>query len=164
MVKGYGKYYEIVLEKDFFEESKRSKKFVCYFYRDSIFRCKIIDKYLEILVFKNVEIKFVKINVEKCSFLVERFRIVVLFILCIVIDGKIIDYIVGFDELGGVDDFFIEMMEWRLGRVGVINYQGDLVNLLEFGEKKKGGILGFSKIFKIIKGRDDDDSSDEDDW
>lgn len=164
MAKGHGKYYEIAAEKEFFEESKRSKKLVCHFYRDSTFRCKIIDKHLEILAPKHVETKFVKINAEKCPFLVERLKIVVLPTVCIAIDGKTTDYIVGFDELGGVDDFPTEMMEWRLGRAGAINYQGDLLNPPEFGEKKKGGILGYSKTAKTIKGRDDDDSSDEDDW
>ena len=34
--------------------------------------------------------------------------------------------IVGFDQLGGHDDFSQEMLEWRLGISKVINYKGDL--------------------------------------
>ena len=33
--------------------------------------------------------------------------------------------VVGFDQLGGHDDFSTEMMEWRLGVAGAINYKGD---------------------------------------
>ncbi|KAK3100230.1 hypothetical protein FSP39_016666 [Pinctada imbricata] len=162
---GHGKYYEIATEKDFFDECKKSKKVVCHFYRDSTFRCKIIDKHLNILAPKHIETKFIKINAEKCPFLVERLRIVVLPTLCVAIDGKTTDYVVGFDDLGGVDDFPTEMLEWRLGRAQVINYNGDLLNPPEFGEnKKKTGILGYAKTNKTIRGRDDDDSSDEDDW
>ncbi|XP_062604928.1 thioredoxin domain-containing protein 9-like [Saccostrea cucullata] len=163
LAKGHGKYYEIATEKDFFDECKRSKKVVCHFYRDSTFRCKIVDKHLEILAPKHVETKFIKINAEKCPFLVERLRIVVMPTICVAMDGKTTDYIVGFDDLGGVDDFPTEMLEWRLGRAQAISYQGDLLNPPEIGEKK-GGILGFSKTKKTIKGRDDDASSDEDDW
>ncbi|XP_048772184.1 thioredoxin domain-containing protein 9-like [Ostrea edulis] len=164
LAKGHGKYYEIAAEKEFFDETKRSKKVVCHFYRDSTFRCKIVDKHLEILAPKHVETKFIKINAEKCPFLIERLRIVVMPTICIAVDGKTSDYIVGFDDLGGTDDFPTEMLEWRLGRAGAIDYQGDLLNPPEIGAKKKGGILGFSKTSKTIKGRDDDASSDEDDW
>ena len=166
MASGHGKYFEIATEKDFFEECKKSKKVVCHFYRDSTFRCKIIDKHLEILAPKHIETKFIKINAEKCPFLVERLRIVVLPTLCVAIDGKTTDYIVGFDDLGGVDDFPTEMLEWRLGRAQVINYNGDLLNPPEFGENKKktGGILGYAKTGKTIRGGDRDESSDEDDW
>lgn len=36
-------------------------------------------------------------------------------------------YIIGFDELGGRDDFSTEMLEWRLGCSGVIDYTGNLL-------------------------------------
>ena len=34
-----------------------------------------------------------------------------------------VDYIVGFDDLGGTDDFSTDMMEWRIARADVINYR-----------------------------------------
>lgn len=159
---GHGKYYEIANEKEFFDECKKSKQVVCHFYRDSTFRCKIIDKHLAILAPKHLETKFIKINVEKCPFLVERLRIVVLPTLCIAKDGKTTDYIVGFDDLGGKDDFPTEMIEWRLGVATIINYSGDLLTPPGGKPTKKPGILGHQK--KIIRGGDAGDSSDEDDW
>lgn len=123
---GHGEYTEITTEKEFFDESKKSKNLVCHFYRDTTFRCKIVDKHLAILAPKHLETKFIRINVEKCPFLVERLRIKVLPTICIAKDGKTTDYIVGFDDLGGSDDFPIEMLEWRLGRAEVIQYSGSL--------------------------------------
>uniref|UniRef100_A0A8D2JTR5 Thioredoxin domain containing 9 n=1 Tax=Theropithecus gelada TaxID=9565 RepID=A0A8D2JTR5_THEGE len=46
--KGHGEYREIPSERDFFQEVKESEKVVCHFYRDSAFRCKILDTHLMI--------------------------------------------------------------------------------------------------------------------
>ena len=43
--------------------------------------------------------------------------------------------IVGFDQLGGHDNFSTAMLEWRLGISKVINYKGDL--------SEPPGLLGF---------------------
>ena len=43
-------------------------------------------------------------------------------VLMMIIQVK--DYIVGFDELGGEDDFDSEILEWRLGTAGVVDYTG----------------------------------------
>lgn len=165
MANGHGQYSEVANEKEFFDTCKKSKKVVCHFYRDSTFRCKIIDKHLEILAAKHIETKFIKINAEKCKFLVDRLRIVVLPTICIALDGKTQDYIVGFDDLGGSDEFPTEMLEWRLGCTDVINYQGDLTNPPKFGTQQKStSVFGFVKTNKTIKDGNAGDSSDEDDW
>lgn len=162
---GHGKYQEVADEKEFFDACKKSKKVICHFYRDSTFRCKVVDKHMELLAPKHIETRFIKINAEKCKFLVERLRIVVLPTICIAIDGKTQDYIVGFDDLGGIDDFPTEMLEWRLGRAQAINYQGDLLQPPKIaGEKKDSSVFGFVKTKKTIKDTQGDDSSDEDDW
>lgn len=69
MQQGHGEYTEIAEEKDFFEIAKKSSNFVCHFYRDDFFRCKVVDKHLHILARKHMETKFCKINAEKCPFL-----------------------------------------------------------------------------------------------
>lgn len=162
---GHGKYEELKDEKEFFDACKKSKNVVCHFYRDSTFRCKVVDKHMQILAPKHIETRFVKINAEQSKFLVERLRIVVLPTICIAKDGKTKDYIVGFDELGGVDDFPTEMLEWRLGRAEAINYDGDLLNPPKVGSYKKDtSVFGFVKTKKTIKDGQADDSSDEDDW
>ena len=82
-------------------------------------------------------------------------------------DGKTVDYIVGFDDLGGTDEFPTEMMEWRIARADVINYSGDLMTppVASSDASKKASILGGHKPQKIIResGRGAD-SSDDDDW
>lgn len=157
---GHGQYEEIADEKQFFEVTKKSKKVVCHFYRESTFRCKIVDKHLAILAAKHLEARFVKINVEKCHFLVERLRIKVMPTICLAKDGKTVDYIVGFDDLGNTDDFSTELMEWRIARADVLNYSGDLLTPPGVGASSKKAVLGHVQK-KTIRGRDDDDSDDD---
>jgi len=162
---GHGQYSEVPDEKAFFDACKKSKRVVCHFYRDSTFRCKIIDNHLQTLAHKHMETKFIKIDAEKSKFLVERLRIVVLPTVCVAIDGKTKDYIVGFDDLGGVDDFPTEMLEWRLGVANGINYDGDLTTPPQVGKQKRDtSVFGFVKTKKTIKDGRGDDSSDDDDW
>ncbi|PAA90154.1 hypothetical protein BOX15_Mlig033109g2, partial [Macrostomum lignano] len=167
---GHGRYFEISNEKEFFEEGKKSRNLVCHFYRDSTFRCKIFDKHLAILAPRHVECKFIKLSVDKAPFLTQRLNIRVIPTLCIVRQEKTKDYIVGFDDLGGRDDFSTEMLEWRLGRSEVIDYKGDLMNPPDQQTAASGGksggaasILGAGRQ-KKVRGGGDDDSSDEDDW
>uniref|UniRef100_A0A2K6M6N1 Thioredoxin domain-containing protein n=1 Tax=Rhinopithecus bieti TaxID=61621 RepID=A0A2K6M6N1_RHIBE len=136
--KGHGEYREIPSERDFFQEVKESKKVVCHFYRDSAFRCKILDRHLAILL-----------------------RIKVIPTLALVKDGKTQDYVVGFTDLGNTDDFTTESLEWRLGCSDILNYSG---NLMEppFQNQKKFG-TNFTKLEKkTIRGKKYDSDSDDD--
>lgn len=53
---------------------------------------------------------------EKSTFLAEKLRITVLPTLALIQKGKVEDYVVGFDELGGKDDFDTQTLEERLIR------------------------------------------------
>ncbi|XP_020791963.1 thioredoxin domain-containing protein 9 [Boleophthalmus pectinirostris] len=159
--KGHGEYREIPSEKDFFSEVKESKKVVCHFYRDSTFRCNILDKHLSILAKKHVETKFLKLNVEKAPFLTERLRVKVIPTLALLIDGKTKDYVVGFSDMGNTDEFSTEMLEWRLGCADVINYSG---NLMEPPTQTKNSATKFTKVEKkTIRGRGYDSDTDSED-
>lgn len=125
--RGHGQYTEIAEEKEFFDVCKKSKRVVCHFYRDSTFRCKIVDKHLGLLAPKHLETRFVKISVDRAPFLCQRLPIKVLPTMACVVDGKTKEYIKGFDELGGHDEFSTEMLEWRLGVAGVLDYSGNLL-------------------------------------
>lgn len=158
--KGHGEYREIPSEKEFFSEVKESKNVVCHFYRNSTFRCKILDKHLAILAKKHVETKFIKLNVEKAPFLTERLRIKVIPTLALVVDGKTKDYVVGFTDLGNTDEFSTEMLEWRLGCADVINYSG---NLMEPPTATQRPGTKFTKVDKkTIRGRGYDSDSEDD--
>ncbi|XP_038063324.1 thioredoxin domain-containing protein 9-like [Patiria miniata] len=157
----HGTYQELPDEKAFFDQCKKSEKVVCHFYRDGAFRCKIVDKHLGLLAPKHLETRFLKINAEKSPFLAERLRIVVIPTIALVIGGKTKDYIVGFDDLGGKDDFPTEMLEWRLGCADVIRYNGNLSEPPVAGSSSsKKSLLGPQKKKTIRGGFDDDSDSD----
>ncbi|XP_019385033.1 PREDICTED: thioredoxin domain-containing protein 9 [Crocodylus porosus] len=159
--KGHGEYREIPSERDFFQEVKESNNVVCHFYRDTTFRCKIVDKHLAILAKKHIETKFIKLNAEKSPFLCERLSIKVIPTLALVKDGKTQDFIVGFTDLGNTDDFTTETLEWRLGCSGIISYSGNLMDP-PFQTQKKFG-TSFTKLDKkTIRGKKYDSDSDDD--
>ena len=64
-----------------------------------------MDKHLAILSKIHFETKFVKIDAEKSPFLTERLKIFMLPTLALIKKEKTVDYVVGFDDLGGSDDF-----------------------------------------------------------
>ncbi|KAM5549515.1 hypothetical protein ABKV19_000770 [Rosa sericea] len=119
-----GEYTEIPSEKDFFSAVKASDRVVCHFYREN-WPCKVVDKHLSILAKQHIETRFMKINAEKSPFLAEKLKIVVLPTLALIKNAKVDDSVVGFDELGGKDDFSTEELEERLARAQVIFFEGE---------------------------------------
>ncbi|CAO2814907.1 unnamed protein product [Amaranthus hypochondriacus] len=121
---GHGEYSEIPSEKEFFSIVKASDRVVCHFYREN-WPCKVMDKHLSILAKQHIETRFVKIHAEKSPFLAEKLKIVVLPTLAIIKNAKVENYVVGFDELGGRDDFSTEELEERLAKYQVIIFEGE---------------------------------------
>ena len=119
--KGHGRYAELTTEKEFFEAAKGSKRMVCHFYRPTTWRCEIIDKHVGELAPAHEETRFVKINAEKSPFLCEKLHIWMLPTLVLVKEGKTEHSIVGFDELGGSDDFPTEHLEAVLTAHGMLH-------------------------------------------
>jgi hypothetical protein len=151
---GHGEYSEIPEEKAFFEWCKKSQKVVCHFYRDATFRCKIVDKHLQILAPKHMETRFCKINAEKCPFLTDRLKIKVLPCVLILKDSQVIDRIVGFGDLGNKDDFSTEMMEWRLAQSDIIDYNGDKETPPD--QRPKKSLLNMNNVTKAVPRKFDD--------
>merc|ERR1712020_112758 len=166
---GHGSYEEIPEEKEFFNVTRKSDNCVIQFYRPETERCKIFDKHLKILAHKHPETKFAKIDAEKCPFLTDRLKIRVIPTLALIKDAKTRDFVVGFTDLGNTDEFSTDMLEWRLARSELINYNGDLMTPPDANNgasKKKLNILGKSKN-KTVRGQqvsNAEDSSDNDDW
>ncbi|KAF9665965.1 hypothetical protein SADUNF_Sadunf16G0179900 [Salix dunnii] len=148
---GHGEYTEIPLEKDFFSVVKASDRVVCHFFRDN-WPCKLLDvaitgkkimrknyyvraiqyvmeyvmdKHMTILAKQHIETRFVKIHAEKSPFLADKLKIAVLPTLALIKNAKVDDYVVGFDELGGTDEFNTEDMEERLAKAQVIFFEGE---------------------------------------
>jgi len=160
---GHGEYSEIPEEKEFFTVTKGSDKCVVHFYRDETFRCKILDKHFNILAKKHNETKFCKINAEKCPFLCDRLKIRVIPTVLMIKEQQTTGTMLGFTDLGNTDEFSTEMLEWRLAHGEVINYSGDLNTPPDEAQRKKSTNFVGKKL-KGKKGRNDDDSSDENDW
>lgn len=158
--KGHGEYTELASEPEFFEACKSSEDVVVHFFRESTFRCKIVDKHLAILAKKHVETRFCKISVDRAPFLCDRMKIRVLPTIVLFKDFKSKDFIIGFDDLGGVDDFSTEMLEWRIARAHVIRYSGDLSVPPTECSKERRPMLSFER--KTIRGTAGDDSDDDD--
>lgn len=117
----------------------------------------VVDKHLSILAKEHLETKFLKLDAEKSPFLCERLRIFMLPTIAIIKNGKAEDYVVGFDELGGKDDFGTEVLEERLARTGVIFADG----MSGDGAGKRRGKPEEKR--SIRQGRRDDGSDDDDD-
>lgn len=158
IAKGHGGYDELPSEKDFFDKIKDCKRAVVHFYRPTTLRCEIFDKHLAILAPKHVETRFVKLNAEKCPFLCERLSIRVIPTLLLIVDGKTQEKVVGFDQLGGHDDFSTDMLEWRLGVSKAINYRGDINNP---PEDKRAPARNPLHANRRIKQADDFDTDEE---
>eukprot|EP00250_Pteridium_aquilinum_P031029 c4277_g1_i1 orf=444-1079(-) len=122
---GHGEYQELMSEKEFFAASKSSDRLVCHFYREN-WPCKVMDKHLALLASQHIETRFVKINAEKSPFLTERLKIVVLPTLALIKNTKVDDYVVGFDELGGSDEFTTEELEERLAKSSMLTLDGEM--------------------------------------
>jgi hypothetical protein len=120
---GHGEYTELHSEKEFFEVAKKSKHLVCHFYRPSTWRCQIMDKHCEALAKIHIECRFVKINIEKSPYLAEKLRIVMLPTVMLVKDGKTDHSIIGFDEMGGTDNFETDDFANVLSNWGAIHRQ-----------------------------------------
>ncbi|OZC08731.1 hypothetical protein X798_04279 [Onchocerca flexuosa] len=121
---GHGVYEEIPDERSFFDATKKSAKVVCHFYLPTTERCKIVDKHLRKIAQKYMEIRFIYANAEKFPFLTTRLKIRVIPTIVVIINAKTVDYIRGFDDLGGIDEFKTETLEWRLSWTKVLEYDG----------------------------------------
>jgi len=124
---GHGSLNEINSDRDFLDATKGSKKCVIHFYRNTTMNCKVLDKHLQIIAQNHLETKFLKVDVEKCDWLVKRLNVRIIPTTAILINGAISTYIRGFDGFGDDGkDFPTEMLEWRLGQCKAIAYKGDL--------------------------------------
>ncbi len=103
---GHGTYTEIS-EPEFLNSVTKSPRVVVHFYHDEFARCKAVDKNLAIVAPLIMGCRFLKINSTKCPFFVSKLGIKVLPTLIYFIMGKTVHRVVGFTELGGVDDFSI---------------------------------------------------------
>ena len=137
IIQGHGQYNEIS-EDQFLTTVTKTKFVVVAFYHKDFERCKIMDHHLGIIARSHTETKFCRIDAEKCPFFVSKLQIQMLPTTICFMDGVAFDRIVGFEELGGVDEFPTLLLSRRLVKTGCIK----ALSKNEKGEmriNKKGG-------------------------
>ena len=118
---GHGEYTTITDQKEFFEQCKRCDRVVAHFARASTRRCEVLDAHLAKLARSHVETKFIRVDAERSPFLCERLLIHALPSVVLVRGGRTEHTMIGFEELGGADDFSTEELERVLARHGVVD-------------------------------------------
>jgi hypothetical protein len=144
---GHGTYIEIV-ESEFLPIVTKTKYVVVAFFHKDFERCKIVDMHIHKICREHEECRFVRLDAERAPFFINKLGVQVLPTIIMFVDGKAVDRVVGFDELGGADDFPTVNLTRRLIRGGVL----DAKNRVEKGQ------------IKIKRGakRNNNDSSDSD--
>ncbi|KAL6970037.1 Thioredoxin domain-containing protein plp3b [Sarracenia purpurea var. burkii] len=117
---GHGEYREIT-EGDFLGEVTGSEKVISHFYHREFYRCKIMDKHLKFLAPRHIDTKFIKIDAENAPFFVSKLTIKTLPCVVLFSKGIAIDRLVGFQALGGKDDFTTKSLESLLVKKGMID-------------------------------------------
>ena len=143
--KSHGDYREITQD-EFLPTVTKTKRVVCHFYHNDFERCKIIDSHLREIAKEHLETRFVFLDAEKAPFFITKLQIQVLPTIILFDDGIAIDRIVGFEELGGEDDFATITLTRRLVNGKII----DAKNKAEEGR------------MVIKKGKDRSESDDDD--
>ncbi|BFF90189.1 thioredoxin domain-containing protein 9-like [Drosophila madeirensis] len=118
-----GLYIQLASEKEFFQMAKHAPNIVLLFHRTGNPHCRIMDTHLKILAAKHLEAKFCKLNIENAEFLQKRLRIDRIPETMLVKDGIVVDFIVGFQELGNRENFSTAMLECRIAKSGTISYK-----------------------------------------
>lgn len=117
----HGRYVEIK-EEEFLTTVTKSKRAVVHFYHEDFHRCKYMDAKLEMVARRHFGTRFVKLHAPDAGFFVNKLNVKVLpSVLCFGNSGVLLDRIVGFEDLGGHDDFTLASLEARLVKAGVID-------------------------------------------
>ncbi|KAG8662743.1 thioredoxin domain-containing protein PLP3B isoform X1 [Manihot esculenta] len=121
---GHGEYREIS-EGDFLGEVTGSEKVICHFYHREFYRCKIMDKHLKSLAPRHLNTKFIKLDAENAPFFVTKLGVKTLPCVILFRKGIAIDRLIGFQDLGGKDDFTTKSLEILLIKKGIISEKKD---------------------------------------
>jgi len=133
---GHGEYREII-EEEFLKEVCGSQWVVVHFHHREFFRCKIVDKHLREIAKKHLSCKWLTLDAEKAPFFVSKLGIQMLPTVIVFKDGIVHDQFSGFDEMGGKDDFRMEVMEHWFSKAGCVVMKKSSVKKLEEGSESE---------------------------
>eukprot|EP00879_Flechtneria_rotunda_P008051 GHRR01008434.1.p1 GENE.GHRR01008434.1~~GHRR01008434.1.p1 ORF type:complete len:223 (+),score=92.84 GHRR01008434.1:406-1074(+) len=160
---GHGSYSE-VSEGEFLELVTKTENVVCHFYHRDFERCKIVDKHMDMLAKKYLEARFIKLSAPDAPFFTVKLGIKVLPAVVMFKHGISVDRIVGFEQLGGQDNFSTAAVEARLKQADIVtcSKQVAAAGSGSDDERQQQSQHGSVRCGIAHKGLDDD-SSDFDD-
>jgi hypothetical protein len=94
-----------------------------------------------------------QIDAEKSPYLTEKLKIWMLPTLALIKNEKVIDYVVGLDDMGGRDDFTTEMLANRLAAAAVLLPDE---GVKAHGQAKQSGIRKGEHLQKTDEDEDPD--------
>eukprot|EP00993_Chasmostoma_nieuportense_P004064 NODE_4747_length_746_cov_27.641357_g4586_i0.p1 GENE.NODE_4747_length_746_cov_27.641357_g4586_i0~~NODE_4747_length_746_cov_27.641357_g4586_i0.p1 ORF type:complete len:223 (-),score=95.96 NODE_4747_length_746_cov_27.641357_g4586_i0:53-721(-) len=115
LAKGHGEYTEII-EQDFLKTVTGSTWVACHFFHKDFERCKILDKHLYEIAPKLLAVKLISLNAEKAAFFVSKLQVKTLPTIVFFKEGVAVDRMIGFDDIGGVDEFPTSRLVERIHR------------------------------------------------
>lgn len=117
----YGQLETIEEEAKLIKLSNETKKIIIHFQLENFQKCKTMNEKLWEVSREYLDVKFVKINVDKCPFLVSKLNIKVLPFVIGYINGVEKLRLVGFSRLGNVaNDFELDALKVQLEDTGFI--------------------------------------------
>lgn len=117
---GHGEYREVT-EADFLGEVTGSEKVICHFYHREFYRCKIMDKHLKSLAPRHMDNKIIKLDAENAPFFVAKLGVKTLPCVILFRKGIAVDRLIGFQDMGGKDDFATRTLEALLIKKGIVS-------------------------------------------
>ncbi|TYJ53694.1 hypothetical protein B9479_005661 [Cryptococcus floricola] len=141
---------------------RKEKYCLINFFHPDFKRCEIMDRKLAELAPSYPHTLFLKASVDNVPFLVSKMAIKVLPCVMCYVDGRAVDRLIGFEELGQTDNFSTKALEFRLQQSGVFprntSLSANLNPLLVGGKGRQANGNGNGNG----KGSDSEDSQDED--
>ncbi|WVQ72992.1 hypothetical protein IAR50_002555 [Cryptococcus sp. DSM 104548] len=175
----YGRVVEYKEEKPMIERMAKEKYCLINFFHPDFKRCEIMDRKLAELAPAHPHTLFLKASVDNVPFLVSKMAIKVLPCVMCYVDGRAVDRLIGFEDLGQTDTFTTKALEFRLQQSGVLPRNTSLsanLNPLLVGRNRQakgsdsddsedgGERRRTQKRGGIRTGMANKDDSDEDDW
>merc|ERR1740116_109271 len=119
MAQGAGRYEEMD-ERSMLKLASKGTNIVMHFYASGIDLSKIVDEHMKKIAPKHTEARFVTLDARKSPFLVNKWKVRTMPTICCIANGYLVDKVIGFDDLGGKEDFPTIALVRRLAKSGTI--------------------------------------------
>ncbi|KAF8073249.1 PLP3B [Scenedesmus sp. PABB004] len=151
---GHGRYEEIT-EGEFLETVTKAENVVVHFFHKEFERCRIVDKHLAGLAAKYIDARFVKLSAPDAPFFTVKLGIKVLPAVVMFKHGVSVDRVVGFEGLGGRDDFSTSALEARLRAADVAeSFDVIIIGAGVAGVKAATDLVASGRSVALLEARD----------